>query len=171
METISPAPRYLTPVIGSAEGSKHLAAALQLAGRTGGQVVALLIGLVPSALPIGADVPERWSRLEFEAARARRIGQQWGQEVETTLALSDSAGLAVALLAAECQADAICLAYEPGLLAALHRWRDPLWRTVLAEAPCAVVVEALQERRSQPSAHREALGARVRARRSAPPVA
>jgi hypothetical protein len=137
-------PRYLAPVVGSMRSSSHLAAACQLAGRDGGQVVALVIGLVPHSLPIGSDVPDLWSRLEYEAARARRFGREVGQKIETILALSDSAGDAVVELADECGATAVCLAHEPGLLAAVRRWRDPLWRLVLDESPCPVVLERLK---------------------------
>ena len=144
MMTNSYPPRYLAPVVESATDSRHLAAACQLAARDGGQVVALVIGLVPRSLPMGADVPERWSRLEYDAARARRLGRELGQQVETILVLSDSAGEAVVQLAEECSASAVCLAYEPGLRAALRRWRDPLWRRVLNEPDCPVVLERLQ---------------------------
>ena len=134
-------PRYLTPVVGDALASRDLAAACQLAARDGARIVALIIGLVPSSLPIGADVPERWSRLEYEAARARRFGRERGAEVETVLVLSDSVGAAVARLAEELGAHAVCLAYEPGWRAALRRWRDAAWRTILDSAPCPVVLE------------------------------
>lgn len=143
----SGSPRYLAPVVGDATRSRHLAAACQLVARDGGTVVALVIGLVPRGLPIGSDVPELWSRLEYEAARARRIGRELGGEVETVLVLADSAGAAVVQLAEECRANAICLAYASGFGAALRRWRDPLWRAVLDEAPCPVVLERLQPAR------------------------
>ena len=136
--------RYLTPIVETASNSSHLRATCQLAARDGGQVVALVIGLVPRSLPMGADVPERWSRLEYEAARARRLGRELGQQVETILVLSDSAGEAVVQLAEECSASAVCLAYEPGLRAALGRWRDPLWRRVLNEPNFPVVLERLE---------------------------
>jgi hypothetical protein len=136
-------PRYLAPVVGPADASVHLDAACRLVARDGGQVVALVVGLVPRSLPMGADVPERWAPLEYEAARARRFGRARGVEMETVLALSDSAGAAVVALAEELGAGAICLAYESGWRAALRRWRDPLWRTVFDQAPCAVVLERL----------------------------
>ena len=148
-------PRYLAPVVGSAENSSHLMAACQVAGRDGGEVVALVIGLVPHSLPMGSDVPELWSRLEYEAARVKRLGREQGQEVETVLVLSDSAGAAVAKLTEECQTSAVCLAYEPGLVASLRRWRDPLWRTVLNESPCPVVLERLQPAPKAPTAQRK----------------
>ncbi len=134
-------PRYLTPVVGSADVSAHLDAACQLVARDGGQVVALVIGLVPSSLPIGADTPARWSGLEYEAARVRRFGRARGVEVETVLVLADSAGAAVVALAEELGATAICLAYAPGWRAALRRWHDAVWQTVLDQAPCPVVLE------------------------------
>jgi hypothetical protein len=112
-----------------------------VAERDGGQVVALVIGLVPRSLPIGSDVPELWARLEYEAARARRFGRERGQEVDTILVLSDSAAEAVVALAEESESGAICLAYESGLWAALRRWCDPLWRQVLDEAPLPVILE------------------------------
>lgn len=146
------APRYLAPVVGADRDVTHLVAALQVAARTGGEVVALVIGLVPASLPIGSDVPERWSRLEFAAARARRLGQEYGQDVETVLVLSDSIRAAVVELADESGASAICLAYEPGLLAALRRWRDPLWRAVLADPPCPVIVETPRATDETPAA-------------------
>lgn len=136
--------RYLAPVVGEAPGSPHLAAACQVAGRDGGRVVALIVGVVPSSLPIGADVPERWSRLEYEAARARRLGRERGVEVETVLVLADSPGEAVVRLADECEASAVCLAYEPGLRAAVHRWRDSLWRTVLDASSVPVLLERVR---------------------------
>src|SRR5919199_6500637 len=83
--------RYLAPVIGDANCTEHLITACGLAAYGGGQVVALVIGIVPSSLPMGADVPHLWSRLEYEAARVRRLAREAGQEVETVLALSDSA--------------------------------------------------------------------------------
>jgi hypothetical protein len=136
--------RYLVPVVGDPTRSSHLAATCQLAARDRGRVLALIIGLVPSSLPVGSDVPELWSRLEYEAARVRRFGRELGLEVETVLVLSDSAGAAVVALAEELRSSAICLAYEPGLKAALRRWRDPLWRTILDEAPCPVVLELIR---------------------------
>ena len=148
-------PRYLAPVVDSAANSSHLMAACQVAGRHGGEVVALMIGLVPRSLPMGSDVPELWSRLEYEAARVRRLGRERGQEVETVLVLSDSAGAAVLKLAEECRASAVCLAYEPGLLASLRRWRDPLWSTVLNESPCPVVLERPQLAPEAPTAQRK----------------
>lgn len=156
--------RYLAPVVNSADGLPHLEAACQLVARDGGQVVALVIGLVPSSLPMGADVPERWSRLEYEAARVRRLGRERGVEVETILALSDSAGAAVVALAEELAVTAVCLGYEPGWRAALHRWRDRLWRTVLDEAPCPVVLERTEppgrEAASEPRRQRSYLHSR-----------
>ena len=131
--------RLLAPVVGSAR--QHLEAACLAAAHDGSQVVALIIGLVPPTLPVGADVPERWSRLEYEAAHARRHGRELGCTVETVLVLSDTAEAAVLRLADEVQADAVCLAYEPGLRAALRRWRDPLWRTLLEQAPCPVLLQ------------------------------
>jgi hypothetical protein len=133
-------PRYFAPVVGEATRSPHLAAACQLAERDSGQVVALIVGLVPSSLPMGSDVPELWSRLEYEAARARRFGRQQGVEIETVLVLSDS----VVRLAEECEVSAVCLAYEPDLRAAVRRWRDPLWRTVLDRSPVPVVLECVR---------------------------
>jgi nucleotide-binding universal stress UspA family protein len=147
--------RYLTPVVSSADASAHLEAACQLVARDGGQLVALVIGLVPSSLPIGADTPVRWSRLDYEAARVRRFARAHGVDVETVLALSDSAGAAVVALAEELGATAICLAYQPGWRAALRRWRDAVWQTVLDQAPCPVVLERPlpreREIRSKPS--------------------
>ena len=134
-------PRYLVPVIGDPAESGHLAAACRVAARDGGTVVALLIGLVPSSLPMGSDVPELWARLDREAARARRVGRERGLEIEPIQVLSDSAGAAVVALAEELEAGAVCLAYEAGWRAALRRWRDPLWRAVLEQAPCPVVLE------------------------------
>jgi hypothetical protein len=154
-------PRYLTAVVGDPGRSSHLAAACQVAARDGGHVVALVIGIVPRSLPIGSDMPELWSRLEYEAARARRVGRQSGQEIETILVLSDSAGAAAVQLAEECHASAICLAYETGLLAAVRRWRDPLWRTVLDQAPCPVMLERLQ-----PAASAKPVGTRQHPQRT-----
>jgi hypothetical protein len=156
--------RYLAPVVGEATASTHLAAACQLAARAGGQVVALIIGLVPHSLPMGSDVPELWSRVEYEAARARRIGRELGQDVETVLVLSDSAAAAVVQLAQEVDADAVCLAYEPGLLAMLRRWRDPLWRTVLDESSCPILIQRLHSL-ARPESHeaRLARGGRLAA--------
>lgn len=153
--SITPPPRYFAPVIGEATRAPHLAAACQVAARDGGQVVALIIGLVPSALPIGSDVPERWSRLEYEAARARRRGRELGIEVETVLVLADSAGEAVVRLAEECGASAVCLAYEPGVRATVHRWRDPLWRTVLDASPVPVVLERVRPAPALPATESE----------------
>jgi nucleotide-binding universal stress UspA family protein len=135
-----PRARYLTPVVADRGHFDHLAAACELASRNGGEVVALVIGLVPHSLPMGSDVPQLWSRLEYEAARCRRLGRELGQEVETVLVLSDSAGEALVQLAEECEASSVCLSYQPGLLAELRRWRDPLWRSVLEESPCPVVL-------------------------------
>jgi nucleotide-binding universal stress UspA family protein len=131
--------RLLTPVVEAAQ--EHLEAACLAAASQDSQVVALIIGLVPSSLPLGAAGPERWSRLEYEAARARRRGRELGCAVETVLALADSAPAAVLQLADEVRADAICLAYRPGLRAALGRWRDPLWRTLLSQAPCPILLQ------------------------------
>jgi len=136
--------RYLAPVDGSPADLSHLSAACQVARRDGGEVVALVIGLVPHSLPMGSDVPDVWSRLEYEAARARRHGRELGVEVESVLVLSDSAAEAVLQLVEECRATAVCLAYENGLRAALHRWRDPLWRTLMEEAPCPLVLERVR---------------------------
>jgi hypothetical protein len=158
--------RYLAPVVGEATTSRHLAAACQVAARAGGQIVALIIGLVPRSLPMGSDVPELWSRVEYEAARARRLGRELGQDVETVLVLSDSAAAAVVQLAEEVGADAVCLAYEPGLLAALRRWRDPLWQTVLDESPCPVVIQRLRPLARQKTHETKlARGARLAAER------
>lgn len=132
--------RYLTPIVGTHGNFDHLVAACRLASRQGGQVVALMIGLVPHTLPIGSDVPDLWSGLEYEAARARRLGRELGQDVETVLVLSDSAGEAVVQLVDECAASSICLAYEPGVLADMRRWRDRFWKTVLTESPCPLVL-------------------------------
>jgi hypothetical protein len=153
---LSYTPRYLAPVVGSPTDSRHLAAACQLAARDGGHVVALVIGLVPHALPMGSDVPQLWSRLEYEAARTGRFGREHGQDIETVLVLSDSAGEAVVQLAEECRATAVCLAHEPGLVAALRRWRDPLWRIVLDESPCPLVLERIKpaETRRPPEGRR-----------------
>jgi hypothetical protein len=142
----------------SAENAQHLSAALNLAARDGGQAVALIIGIVPSSMPMGLDVPERWSRLEFEAARIRRLGSEAGQTVQTVLVLADSAGAAVTALAVECQASAICLVYESGWLAALRRWCDPLWRTVLAEASIPIVLGPPPTSGRQTLAAREPVG-------------
>jgi hypothetical protein len=135
--------RYLTPVVGPADASVHLEAACRLVAREGGELVALVIGLVPSALPVGSDQPERWASLDYEAARARRFARAHGVELETVLALSDSVGAAVVALAEELAASAVCLAYEPGWKAAFRRWRDPMWQIVLDRAPCAVLLERL----------------------------
>jgi hypothetical protein len=143
--TSSPTPaharRYLTPVVDNADNAEHLRAACQVAARDGGKVVALVIGLVPSSLPMGSDVPERWSRLEYEAARVRRLGRELGQEVETIMVLSDSAPAAVLQLADECRASAVCLAYASGMRAAFRRWLSPFWRALLDESPCPIVLE------------------------------
>jgi hypothetical protein len=152
--------RYLAPIVGNSSNPSHLVAACQLAARDEGQVVALLIGLVPSSLPMGSDVPELWSRLEYEAARARRLGRELGQEIETVLALSDSAGEAVIRLVDECRAGAVCLAYEPGLRGAFRRWRDPLWSTVLERSPCPVVLERVRAVQTPPPAEQEPARAR-----------
>ena len=178
--------RYLAPVDGSPADLSHLSAACQVARRDGGEVVALVIGLVPHSLPMGSDVPDVWSRLEYEAARIPeywlfdplrrealfhvlgedgryhvvlpdtdgfyhsqvvegfRHGRELGVEVESVLVLSDSAAEAVLQLVEECRATAVCLAYENGLRAALHRWRDPLWRTLMEEAPCPLVLERVR---------------------------
>jgi hypothetical protein len=147
--------RYLTPVVGRADASVHLEAGCRLVAQEGGELVALLVGLVPRALPVGSDQPERWARLEYEAARARRFGRARGVEVETVLALSDSVGATVVALAGELGASAVCLAYEPGWKATFRRWCDPMWQTILDEAPCAVVLERLgSPDRQVPSAPR-----------------
>ena len=52
------------------------------------------LALVPLSLPMDANVPELWSRLEYEAARARHLGRDEGLDVETLLVLSDSGGAA-----------------------------------------------------------------------------
>jgi hypothetical protein len=135
--------RYLTPVVGPADASVHLEAACRLVAREGGELVALVIGLVPSSLPVGSDVPERWASLDYEAARARRFGRVRGVELETVLALSDSVGAAVVALADELEASAVCLAYEPGWKATFRRWRDPMWQIILDRAPCGVLLERL----------------------------
>ena len=144
-------PRYLAPIISGASAHHHLLAACQLAVREHGTVLGLVIGLVPHSLPMGSDVPELWSRLEYEAARARRQGRQLGCEVETVLVLSDSAGEAVVQLAEECEAGAVCLAYEQGPWATFRRWRDPLWRTVLERSPRPVILERISPARDEPA--------------------